>query len=197
MSKQYRVIYDRENCINANRCMGIQPELWGKDSEGKAILNGGRLNQKTGKYELLIDEEKLSAYKESALICPVFVIDIVDTETNKSALNIHPTKAEDKDKAPVIQAHYDSRKEWKMDPKGYFTIKPFPEEKVIRARYYGEDYALKFVIEGKSAEEIYNTIVREGLVSTFQHAAYVGCELMKAEFAMKKNLPYEQDSPLP
>ena len=51
---------------------------------------------------------------------------------------------------------------------------------MIRCRYYGEDHALKFVVEGKASEEIYNTIVREGLVSTFQHAAYIGNELMKA-----------------
>lgn len=178
--------------------MGIQPELWGKEpSDGKAILNRGKLNPATGKYELLIEEKDLPAYQESALICPVFVIDIVDAQTNQSVLKIKPTKEEEKDKVPVIRAHYDSRKEWKMDPKGYFTMKPFPEEGVIRVRYYGEDYALKLLIEGKTAEEIYNTIVREGLVSTLQHAAYVGCELMKAEIAMKKNLPYEQDSPLP
>jgi dihydropteroate synthase len=68
---------------------------------------------------------------------------------------------------------------------------------MIRVRYYGEDHALKLVCEGANAEEIYVTIVREGLVSTLEHAAYVGCELMKAEVAMKKNLPYVQDDPLP
>ncbi len=131
-------------------------------------------------------------------VCPVFFIDIVDAATDKSVLNIKPTITEaDKEKVPVIKAHYNSREEWKMDPKGYFTIKPFPDEGVIRARYYGEDYALKFVIEGKNAEDMYNTIMREQLVSTFQHAAYVGCELMKAEIAMKKNLNYVQDDPLP
>lgn len=193
---KFKVVYDKEHCSSANKCMAVQPNLWGKDENDKAILNNGALNPKTGKYELLIDQDQVEFYKESALICPVYVIDILEVETNKSLLNIKPTKEEDKDKVPVLKAHYDSRKEWKMDPKGFFTFKPFPEENLIRARYYGEDHALKFVIEGDSAEKIYNTIVREGLVSTFQHAAYVGCELMKAEIAMQKNLLYVQDDPL-
>ena len=199
MSKKYKVIYDKKNCIGANKCMGIHPNLWGKDKDDKAILLGGTFNKFWGKYELLIEEKDLEAYRESALICPVYVIDIIDPEKreNNSVLNINPTKEEDKDKVPVIHAHYDSRKEWKMDPKGFFTIKPYPGEQVIRVRYYGEDHALKLVCEGKNAEEIYNTIVREGLLSTFQHAAYLGTELMKAEIAMKKNLAYVQDDPLP
>ena len=84
-----------------------------------------------------------------------------------------------------------------MDPKGFFTIKPYPDEKMLRVRYYGEDHALKYSVEGTNAEEIYVTIVREGMVSTLEHAAYVGSELMKAEIAMKKNLAYVQDDPLP
>ena len=197
MGKKYKVVYDRENCIGAGKCMGIHPKDWGKDSEDKAVLNGGTLNSKTKKLELVIDESRLNDFKEAALICPVYVIDVVDPDTNKSVLNINPTKEKDKDNVPVLRAHYDSRKEWKMDPKGFFTVKPYPEEQMIRVRYYGEDHALKLVCEGSNAEEIYNTIVRENLISTFQHAAYIGTELMKAEIAMKKNLPYVQDDPLP
>lgn len=194
---QMKVVYDRENCIGAQRCMGIHPELWGKDEEGKAVLLGSQMNPQTHKFEILIEEAQMKDFKESALICPAYVIDIVDESTNKSILNIHPTKPDDKTNVPVLRANYDSRKEWKMDPKGFFTIKPYPEEQILRVRYYGEDHALKLSIEGANAEEIYVTIVREGLVSTLEHAAYVGSELMKAEIAMKNHLPYVQDDPLP
>ena len=196
MSKKYIVTYDRENCTGANKCAGIHPEHWTIAGE-KVVLEGGTLNRETGKFERVIDEKDFPAYRESALICPVYVIDVLDAETKISVLNIKPTKEAEKDKVPVIRAHYESRKEWKMDPKGFFTIKPYPEEGMIRVRCYGEDHALKLVCEGTNAEEIYNTIVREGLLSTFQHAAYIGTELMKAEIAMKKNLNYVQDDPLP
>ena len=97
---------------------------------------------------------------------------------------------------PHIKAEYDRIKDWKMDPKGYFTIKPFPEEKLIKVRYYTKDGKKQCLIEGKNAMEIYNTIVREGFISSLQHAADLGAELTKAEIAMSKNIEYIQDSPL-
>ncbi len=99
----------------------------------------------------------------------------------------------------VIKVSYDSAKDWKLDPKGFFTIKPFPEEGIIRVRYYKvepEGHKKLALIEGKTAEEIVQTIVREKLVSSLQHAAYLGSELQKAEVALKLNLEFVQDSPL-
>ena len=95
-----------------------------------------------------------------------------------------------------ISASYNSKKEWKMDPLGFFTIKPFPEEGLIRVRYYNAKHQRIALIEGKNAEEIYATICREGMVSILSHAAYLGSELQKAEIAMKKGIPYVQDEPL-
>lgn len=197
MNARYKVIYNKTGCVGAHRCMGIHPSKWGLEPDGKAVLNGGTLNPATGLHELEIGENDLHAYKESALICPAYVIDIVDAATGRSVLNIRPDKNKNMDGVPVIAAHYDSRKEWQMDPKGFFTVKIFPEENLIRMRYYGGDHALKAVCEGRTAEELYNTVVREKWVSTLQHAAYVGCELMKAEVALVKKLNYVQDDPLP
>lgn len=100
---------------------------------------------------------------------------------------------------PVIKASYDSAKEWVLDPKGFFTIKPFPEEGIIRVRYYQIEktgHKKVCLIEGKTAEEIVQTIVREKLVSSLQHIAYLGSELQKAEVALKLKLEFVQDSPL-
>jgi ferredoxin len=192
----YKIVYDRKVCSGAGRCAGIQPEHWDIDGENRAELKGGTLNASTGKYELLISDSQLEAHRAAALICPTYAIDILDG-SGKSILNLKPTSEAEKSKVPVKKAHYDSSKEWAMDPKGFFTIKPEPAEQLIRMRCYGGDHALFLVIEGKNAEEIYNTAVREGLVSLMAHAAYLGSELMKAEIAMKKNLPYVQDDPLP
>ena len=99
----------------------------------------------------------------------------------------------------IIKAQYDSRKEWKLDPKGFFTIKPFPDEGILRVRYYKIEptgHKLIFLFEGTNAEELYNTIVREGCVSLLEHAAYLGSELQKAEIAMKQRKEYVQDDPL-
>lgn len=50
-----------------------------------------------------------------------------------------------------------------------------------------------FVIVGKSAREIYEEIITEGLVSRMEHAAYLGSELKKAEIAMITGKEYVQD----
>jgi dihydropteroate synthase-like protein len=54
----------------------------------------------------------------------------------------------------------------------------------------------KAVIAGKSAKEIVDTVIRLGLVSRLDHAAYLGRELMKAEIALKLNKNYIQDRDL-
>lgn len=51
-------------------------------------------------------------------------------------------------------------------------------------------------VYGKDAESIVQTLVREGMVSSPQHAAYLGYELYKAEVALRLGLKYVQDKPL-
>lgn len=96
----------------------------------------------------------------------------------------------------AIRASYTSRKEWRQDPVGYHLIKIFPEKGEIGVRFCTNDHRPKVDIFGKDAEEIVQTIVREGLVSSLQHAAYLGHELHKAEVALRLNLEFVQDSEL-
>jgi hypothetical protein len=97
---------------------------------------------------------------------------------------------------PRTHATYESRKEWRQDPKGYFIIKVFYKDGYFGARYHTNDHAPKQDIVGTNAEAIVQTIVREGLVTSLQHAAYLGHELMKAEIALEHKLNFVQDSPL-
>ncbi len=102
-----------------------------------------------------------------------------------------------KDIKKTINARYDKIKGFKMDPKGYFLIKIDSDKKTINAGYCTfPDNKLKIEIIGKTAIEVVNTIIREGLVSTLQHAADLGIELHKAEIALKKGIKYVQDSNL-
>jgi tetrahydromethanopterin S-methyltransferase subunit A len=89
-----------------------------------------------------------------------------------------------------------TEKEYVPDPKGYFLIHPNREKEQIIVEHYDINGRITKVIAGKNAEEIYHTIVRESLLSRFEHAAYLGRELAKAEIALKKNLDYEQDRDL-
>ncbi len=189
---EYEVRVDRKKCIGAGFCEKLMPKSFKVDETGKAMLKGGVVvNSDTS--VLSVGDSDLKESIMAAKVCPTYAISVVDKTTGKNMLDIDPEKH-----IPVrmITAHYDSMKEWSMDPKGFFTIKPFPDEGVIRVRYYNAKHQLAALIEGKNAEEIYISICREGLVSIPSHAAYLGSELQKAEIAMKKRLNYVQDDPL-
>jgi len=102
-----------------------------------------------------------------------------------------------------LVAKYDKIKDWKMDPKGYFLIHINKKKKCIEVGY------CKFtklgsspindmiaIIKGRTAIEIVNTLIKERLISSLQHAADMGIELHKAELSLKYNLKYIQDKDL-
>jgi len=182
----HRIEIDRFKCKKHTHCIKVSSDIWRMDSQGRPVFVAH-----SGADSLHIDDSLLESAKKSALVCPEYAIDVKDANGN-SVLGIEPDKKE----VRTIKAHYDSMKEWVMDSKGFFTIKPFPDEGVIRVRYYNEKHQLTLVIEGKTAIEIYNTIVREKLISRLDHAADIGAELMKAEIAMRLGANYVQDSPL-
>jgi dihydropteroate synthase-like protein len=84
---------------------------------------------------------------------------------------------------------------WHIDPAGCFKIEitngdiqngKFCHGKII-ARHNERSIA------GATAKEVLDTIIRLGLVSRHDHAAYLGRELMKAELALKFRRSYSQD----
>ena len=92
------------------------------------------------------------------------------------------------------------------DPSGFFTIFVDKPRKEIVVEFYEPvskeksdkigTGKLGLVVCGTSAEAICHTISREELVSRFDHAAYLGRELQKAEIALKNKLDYTQDEEL-
>ena len=98
---------------------------------------------------------------------------------------------------PVVQAKYDRIRDWEMDPKGYFLIRVEREDGLIRAAFCTlSDHTIQAEVTGKTALEVVNTLIREEMVSTLQHAADLGAELQKAELALRHGLEYVQDDEL-
>lgn len=87
---------------------------------------------------------------------------------------------------------------YRGDPKGCFKILLDRGEGVILLLHYSRPRLNKpdFVIRGRSAADMYKAAVGNGLVSTLDHAAYLGLEVEKAEVALKTGRSYIQDSPL-
>jgi dihydropteroate synthase len=96
----------------------------------------------------------------------------------------------------VIEAGYDRIKDFKIDPRGYFLIKVDSKSNQIFAGFCDHDNVMQKEVVGKTAIEIINTIVREKLVSSLQHAGDLGIELYKAELALRDRLEYAQDGGL-
>jgi len=85
---------------------------------------------------------------------------------------------------------------WEQDPLGYFLIKVDQKEKVIRAGFCDKDNKMVKEFVGKTAEEVYHTILAHKLISVLAHACNIGRELAKAEIALEYNLDYIQDDKL-
>jgi dihydropteroate synthase-like protein len=87
--------------------------------------------------------------------------------------------------------------EFRPDRKGWFKIAVDRELGEIAAIHYplGEEEP-DVVVRGRDSRMIYQTIIREGLVSKLDHAAYLGKELEKAHIALVLGRSYVQDRAL-
>jgi dihydropteroate synthase-like protein len=83
------------------------------------------------------------------------------------------------------------------DVKGWFKIAVDRGLGEIAAIHYplGEEEP-DVVVKGRDSRAIYQTIIRMGLVSKLDHAAYLGKELEKAHIALVLGRSYTQDRPL-
>ena len=102
-----------------------------------------------------------------------------------------------------ITAKYHRIKDWRMDPKGYFLIAVDRKEKIIKVGYCkfsklnnSLTHDMVAIINGKTAIEIVNTLIRKKFISTLQHAGDMGIELYKAEMSLKYGFKYIQDKEL-
>jgi dihydropteroate synthase len=96
----------------------------------------------------------------------------------------------------VLTAEYDDLQEFTMDPGGYFLIRVDPQHHVIEVGLCRELNKVAIKIVGKRPLEIYQTIIKNNLLSRFDHAAYLGRELQKAYIALQKGILYVQDEEL-
>jgi dihydropteroate synthase-like protein len=96
--------------------------------------------------------------------------------------------------ARVIQATPDE--DGAMDGLGWYKILVDRMNDDIVAIHFDGSESPDAVVRGKNAREVYQTIIREGLVGKLDHAAYLGKELHKAELAVLLGRSYVQDDPL-
>ncbi|MDI6807161.1 MAG: tetrahydromethanopterin S-methyltransferase subunit A [Candidatus Aenigmarchaeota archaeon] len=184
----------------------------GIDSEGKIIGAIGAMP-----YLKNISKEEVETFRKQVKIVDLIGCEDVDKILNqvKECMENNPGRFKPKIEVEIMEpiiAWHDEKKDVVLDPKGFFTIFIKPESKKIVVEHYTTEWdeealknydgnwkkcmkshKLNKVIEGGNAEEICHTVIRLGLVSRLEHAAYLGREIQKAEIALKNNLQYEQE----
>lgn len=78
-----------------------------------------------------------------------------------------------------------------LDPNGYFLFEI--EDGYIYAGLVNDNNEMTLILRGKRAVDLFKVIIEKKLVSSLDHAAYIGYELGKAEESLRKNKKYLQD----
>ncbi len=73
-------------------------------------------------------------------------------------------------------------------------IYPMIERGIIHVEHYAYDNRLLRILESSSPRALYLKIIEEGWVTEMSHAAYLGKELIKADYSLKSGVPYTQDA---
>lgn len=89
-----------------------------------------------------------------------------------------------------IKAKKFTDKNIKLDKKGFFLIKI--ESNHIKVAFCTYNFKITKVITGNNAQDLYKEIIKRRLVTSFQHAAYLGYELAKAEYSLRHKTRYTQ-----
>ena len=96
----------------------------------------------------------------------------------------------------IVEGNYDEIKDFRLDEDGYFLIKLDRKNKKIVAGFCKENNKIIVKIYGNKPSDIYQEVLKKGLIKRADHAAYLGKECQKAYTALQHNLDYVQDEEL-
>lgn len=185
------ITLDANRCIGNGICSSIAPETFLLD-HGKAKIIQGSRKDNSWIGEVQCDDENFQKILAAGKSCPVNAIRIVDAHDNTELVGVEVKK----DDMRVVQAQYDDLKEFVMDPKGYFLIDVDRDSKELLVGFCPGRNRVSVKVVGKKPLEVYQAVIKEGLLSRFDHAAYLGRELQKAYIALQEGLVYVQDDEL-
>jgi dihydropteroate synthase-like protein len=86
----------------------------------------------------------------------------------------------------------------RLDRAGFFTFHVDRNRYLLVARHYENEIreAPSLELIGPTAQHLINALLSRKLVTEFEHAAYIGRELTRAELALVTGRPYIQEAPL-
>lgn len=82
--RKIKIVYDRNGCIGAAACVSINPIDWVMDADGKAnLIQSQKEAEKLVKIVDVNNKEEMGRVVESAIVCPVSIIEVWDVKENK------------------------------------------------------------------------------------------------------------------
>ena len=102
----------------------------------------------------------------------------------------------DWNKAEELIDKYGPPKKFIADPRGNFVIKLDRDRQELIATHYSPEQKQLQEFAGKTAVELYRKILDADAISLPGHMMDLGCELQKADTALRQGIVYEQDKPL-
>ena len=100
----------------------------------------------------------------------------------------------DFEKALSVNKKQSKYEEWNPDPQGNLVVSL--REGEIYVSHVAQSGRVLEEFHGKTAIELYRYIASQDMISVISHGLDVGCELQKAEIALRLNIAYVQDKPL-
>jgi len=145
-------------------------------------------------YELAIASKMMFLAKNRRSIPKDLGINLVIFKDKKKRQDIYEDFEESDFDVPIEEAKESDK--FVLDPAGSFKIRVehginLDNSKIIVTHF--KKTVPDLTIEGKYTKEIYDELVRQGVVTRLEHAAYLGAELQKAEIAMITGKEYIQD----
>ncbi len=93
----------------------------------------------------------------------------------------------------LVEKHYrHGEAKFETDPRGFFIIS-IENGEIVAQHRVNDGRKSRFVFRGTKAQRIYRQILNENLISKFDHAAYIGRELTRAEHCIASGTKYVQD----
>ncbi|MCC7554372.1 MAG: dihydropteroate synthase-like protein [Methanobacteriaceae archaeon] len=144
-------------------------------------------------YELAIASKMMFLAKNRSSIPKNLGIDLISFKDKNKRLDFVGLDEESQN-VPIGEG--EEFKKLVLDRAGSFKIRVdhgtcFEDSKIVVTHF--KKLKADISIEGKYPKEIYEKIIKLGLVSRLEHAAYLGSELQKAEIAMLTGKEYVQD----
>lgn len=185
---------DESKCIGNKACLKKETPLFVfNEQKNKAEIVGGKMQGSVSTIEKEFSREEAEKVIEAARACPTNAFLVNDLDSKKAIVD----NSINTEKVKEIEAVYDDKKEFVLDPKGYFLIRVDYQNKKIETAFCDKLNHICLKVTGRKPIDIYHTIaVKEKLDLRKEHYAYLGRELQKAYYCLQTGLEYVQDNEL-